>query len=87
MQGPFYASVRQECPDAWHLYNIKVPLKWGRGASSTEEQFSRMKGKMADSLLLFGGFFSGRRMNHFNCCGHHGSVACHPVAGGVVSEL
>lgn len=65
----------------------KGTVKMGEGASCTEEQFSRMKGKMAGSLLLLGGFFSGRRMNHFNCYGHHGSVACHPVAGGVVSEL
>lgn len=36
----------------------KGTVKMGGGASSTEEQFSRMKGKMAGSLLLFKGFFS-----------------------------
>jgi hypothetical protein len=37
----------------------KSAVKMGAGASSgTEEQFSRMKGKMAGSLLLFKGFFS-----------------------------
>ena len=45
-----------------------------------------MKGKMAGSLLLFKVSFP-RKDEPLNCCGHHGSVACHPVAGGVVSEL